>query len=337
MIRLVVGVITGAIGLAYLALKPPSPKICGSPGGPPVISPRVKLRDGRHLAYREWGVGKDKANYKIIVVHGFRGSKDHGLPIAKELVDELGLYLLSFDRAGYGESDPNSKRSVKSESFDIQELADKLEIGDKFYVIGTSMGGYSIWSCLYYIPHRLAGAALVVPFVHFWWPSFPAEILNKSFNKMLPQLRLTLRVARYAPSLLYLLMSQRVFPYLSMVWGNFPFHTKKDLEIIKQKSKDESVVQDQICEQGIHESFCRDIMVGFSKWEFDPTEVSNPFPNNDGSVHLWQGYEDKMIPFEMNRYISLKLPWIKYHELPDHGHEISPSVWVDILKELVKK
>ena len=64
------------------------------------------------------------------------------------------MYLLSYDRAGYGESDPNPKRSVKSEAFDMQELADQLEIGPRFYVIGISMGAYAAWSCLKHIPHR---------------------------------------------------------------------------------------------------------------------------------------------------------------------------------------
>jgi len=72
----------------------------------------------------------------------------------QELVEELGIYLLAFDRAGYGESDPNPRRDVKSEALDIEELADQLELGQKFYVLGTSMGGYSVWGCLQYIPHR---------------------------------------------------------------------------------------------------------------------------------------------------------------------------------------
>lgn len=59
-----------------------------------------------------------------------------------------------FDRAGYGESDPNPKRSVKSEALDIQELTDQLQIGSKFYVIGVSMGSYPTGSCLRYIPDR---------------------------------------------------------------------------------------------------------------------------------------------------------------------------------------
>lgn len=72
----------------------------------------------------------------------------------QEVMDELGVCILTFDRAGYGESDPNPKRSVKSEAFDIQELADQLHLGSKFYLIGVSLGTYAVWACLKYIPHR---------------------------------------------------------------------------------------------------------------------------------------------------------------------------------------
>lgn len=72
----------------------------------------------------------------------------------QDTMDELGVYILSFDRAGYGESDPNPNRSVKSEAYDIQELADQLKLGHKFYVIGMSIGTHPVWACLKYIPHR---------------------------------------------------------------------------------------------------------------------------------------------------------------------------------------
>lgn len=72
----------------------------------------------------------------------------------QELVEELGVYLLSFDRAGYGESDPNPNRTEKSTALDVEELADQLGLGPKFHVIGFSMGGQATWGCLKYIPHR---------------------------------------------------------------------------------------------------------------------------------------------------------------------------------------
>lgn len=64
------------------------------------------------------------------------------------------IYLLHYDRAGYGESDPNPRRSLDSEASDIEELADKLQLGPKFYLLGVSLGSYPVWSCLKRIPNR---------------------------------------------------------------------------------------------------------------------------------------------------------------------------------------
>lgn len=72
----------------------------------------------------------------------------------QELIDKLNIHIVQYDRAGYGESDPYPKRSLESEALDIEELADQLQIGSKFYVIGVSMGSYAAWSCLHYIPNR---------------------------------------------------------------------------------------------------------------------------------------------------------------------------------------
>ena len=53
---------------------------------------------------------------------------------------------------------------------DIEELADQFELGPKFYVLGFSMGGEVVWSCLKYIPHRyhLPKLLLVIMHVLVW-------------------------------------------------------------------------------------------------------------------------------------------------------------------------
>ena len=69
-------------------------------------------------------------------------------------MQELSIFLVTFDRAGHSESDPNPGRSPKSDALDIEELADYLKLGTKFYVISLSMGSYIAWGCFKYIPHR---------------------------------------------------------------------------------------------------------------------------------------------------------------------------------------
>ncbi|XP_038890210.1 uncharacterized protein LOC120079849 [Benincasa hispida] len=305
----------GFIGWIYQTLiKPPPPRICGLANGPPLTSPRIKLNDGRHLAYRELGVSKEEAQYKIILCHGLDSCKDMDLPISQELMEELKLYLVVYDRAGYCESDPNPTRSVKTEAFDIQELADKLKLGTKFYVIGCSMGTYPIWGCLKYIPHRLLGASLVVPIVNFWWPSLPSALSQHSFEKFPESYKRTFRIAHYTPWLFYCWMTQKWFKIL----GRQGMFLHSDSTILNRLLKRPE--QKKVLQQGEHESLHRDLLCAYGKWEFDPMELTNPFPDNKGSVHMWQGSEDRIVPIELNRFIAQKLPWIQYHELPNYGH-----------------
>ncbi|KAL8140367.1 hypothetical protein V2J09_006388 [Rumex salicifolius] len=284
-------------------LRPPPPSVAGSPNGPPVTSPRIRLSDGRHLAFRGAGVRKEEAKYRIIVVHGFNDSKDLTLPVSRELVEELKIYFLHFDRAGYGESDPDPKHTVEDEAFDIEQLADALELGPKFYVIGI-----------------LAGVSLVVPFVHYWWPCFPPTLAKAGFGSLPVQDQWTFRVAYYVPWLFYWWMTQKWFPSSSILSGNMSIFSPRDLETLKRLSEGPAFGQEKKCQQGVYESLHRHILVSYSKWGFDPIDLKNPFPNNEGSVCFWQGQEDRMIPIQLTRFITDKLPWIKYYEVPNVGH-----------------
>lgn len=81
------------------------------------------------------------------------------------------------------------------------------------------------------------------------------------------------------------------------------------------------------------------MMIGFGKWEFDPMDLENPFPDNEGSVHLWQGDEDKMVPVSLQRYIAQRLPWINYHEISGSGHMFPyiPETCEAIIKALLQE
>ncbi|KAL5568593.1 hypothetical protein UlMin_025168 [Ulmus minor] len=327
---------------AYQATRPPPPKLCGSPGGPPVMGPRIKLRDGRHLAYKEYGVPKDKARYKIILVHGFSSCRHEAgvlKSVPQDVVEKLGVYAVGFDRPGYGESDPDPKRTVKSLALDIEELGDQLELGSKFYVMGNSMGGQAVWGCLKYIPNRLLGAGLTAPVINYWWPSLPVNLSTEAYYKQPAQDQWALRVAHYLPWLTYWWNTQKLFPASSVIASRPDIFSPRDLVILKKLLFDpnRNKCKVQAAQQGVFESFHQDMMVGFGSWEFSPMDLENPFPNNEGSVHLWQGDEDRLVPIMLQRYIVSKLPWIQFHELPGHGHvfPVDEGMGEAILKEFL--
>ncbi|PWA68253.1 alpha/Beta hydrolase fold protein [Artemisia annua] len=186
----------------------------------PITTPRIKLRDGRHLSYKEYGVPKESAKYKIIFVHGFDSVKYYNViadTASPALIEELGIYIVSFDRPGYGESDSDPKRTLKSMALDTEELADQLGLGSKFYVVGFSMGGQAVWPILKYIPHRLAGATLIAPVVNYWWPNFPSNLSSQEYSKQLVRYKWSLWVVHHLPSLTYWWNTRTWFPPHSVI------------------------------------------------------------------------------------------------------------------------
>src|SRR6266496_2748375 len=89
----------------------------------------IRLRDGRSLAYAEWG---DPAGRPVLHFHGIPGSRferhaDDGL------YARLGLRYITIDRPGYGRSDPKPGRTFLDWAADVEQLADALEI-DRFHI-----------------------------------------------------------------------------------------------------------------------------------------------------------------------------------------------------------
>ncbi|CAL9053558.1 unnamed protein product [Musa banksii] len=311
------------VGLAswYYAveIRPPPPTPCGSEDGPPVTAPRIRLRDGRFLAYSETGVPRERAAYKIVHCHGFGSSRLDSPRSSPELIEELGIYIVGYDRAGYGESDPNPSRSLRSEASDIAELADALELGPRFYLIGFSLGGHAVWASIKYIPDRIAGAAMMAPVINYRWPGFPRHLSEEAYRKQQPGDQWALRVAYYAPWLLHWWMKQSWLPSSTVIKGTTHLPNRLDAQLREYVMKNSGMFEERrklATQQGMLESFYRDMMVMFGKWEFDPMDLSQPpFP-----VHLWHGDEDGLVPVTLQRYICSRLSWINYHELKETGH-----------------
>ncbi|PKA46535.1 hypothetical protein AXF42_Ash012668 [Apostasia shenzhenica] len=320
----------------YAVIQPPPPRPCGSEGGPPVTAPRIRLRDGRHLAYAETGVSKEIARFKIVFCHGFSSTRLDGIRASPEIMEELGVYMVSYDRAGYGESDPNPRRSRRSEASDIEELADALGLGSTFFLIGYSLGGHAVWASIKYIPGRLAGAALLAPVINYRWPGFPKKLSEEAYRKQDRGDQWALRVAYYAPWLLYWWMKQPWLPSSTVVKATTHLPNSLDARIRDLAASNGMLEKRRklATQQGIQESYYRDMMVMFSKWEFDPMDLWTPPPF---PVHLWQGDEDGLVPVTLQRYISQRLGWIDYHELSVTGHYLSavPGFGDLVLKTLL--
>lgn len=212
---------------------------------------------------------------------------------------------------------------------------------------------------------RLAGVTLVAPVVNYWWKNFPSDLSKEAYYQQAINDQWAVRVAHYAPWLLHWWNSQKWFLGSSVVTRSLGILSKSDKEILMKLGaarrqhevyyitfffitsssspicihQVQCFMQAQIRQQGTHETLNRDMIVGFGTWEFDPMELENLFPNNEGSVHLWQGDDDALVPVTLQRYIAKKLPWIHYHEIPGAGHMflVAPGMVNNIIKTLLTK
>ena len=104
----------------------------------------IGTTDGRTLTVYDAG---DPDGRPILFHHGTPAS---GVPFHRHvgLAREQGVRLLSYDRAGYGDSTRDPERAVADVVHDVEAIADELEL-EQFATWGLSGGG----------PHALATAA----------------------------------------------------------------------------------------------------------------------------------------------------------------------------------
>ena len=104
----------------------------------------IEIADGRSLTVYDAG----DPNGRPLLFH--HGTPSSGAPFDRHvaLAREQGVRLLSYDRAGYGDSTRNPRRAVADVVSDVEAIADALEL-ERFATWGLSGGG----------PHALATAA----------------------------------------------------------------------------------------------------------------------------------------------------------------------------------
>lgn len=116
---------------------------------PPVMTTYFTYSaDRRRLAVNLYG---DPLGEPVFYLHGTPGSRIGPRPTDDELM-ERHVWLIGFDRPGYGRSDRLRSRTVADIAPDVAAIADGLGL-EHFAVLGRSGGG----------PHALACAALAPP------------------------------------------------------------------------------------------------------------------------------------------------------------------------------
>src|SRR5947209_19732103 len=113
--------------------------------------------DGRGLAYVDRG---PEDGSPVFLLHGTPGSRFTRYPDPSEY-DRRKLRVVTYDRPGYGKSDPDRGRTVASAVVDIRAIADELGF-EQFATFGVSGGAPHSLACAALLPDRVIRAAAMV-------------------------------------------------------------------------------------------------------------------------------------------------------------------------------
>ncbi|KAI5084437.1 hypothetical protein GOP47_0000606 [Adiantum capillus-veneris] len=283
----------------------------------------VKLPDGRRIAYRELGCQRQNADKTLLVLHGLMSSRRVAMPGASEdLLEKYGLRMIAIDRPGYGQSDPHCAQTFKSTSQDIEYMMDELDLGEKIWLLGFSMGGAYCWGAARHIPDRLAGIAMASPAGNFWWKSIPLEDQRAIVESYPLSDRIISSFNKTAP-----------FPMIRM-------YTQFLSDVLLNPSTDTSsglCPPDRECltRPGVASFFFRDRQESLKKnkgfgiakdyellnrgWDFDLKDVKREFKGK--KIHIWHGDVDTVVPYRLQQCVHRAIPEVvDFHSLHNHGH-----------------
>lgn len=281
----------------------------------------LTLKDGRHLAYAEYG---NTSGEPIFYFHSVLGSRLEVAINAKEILEQHSARLIIIDRPGYGASDPNSKNNFLNWIDDLEELADHLKI-DKFSTLGYAMGGVYTLAAAYKIPHRLKSNAMVSR-------GLPPSS-SEDFNKMVPLYRMNNRIAKYAPKILPFLTSISMKGILSDPDGFYrqlDNHVcRTDLDIMQQenyKKTFSSSIKEAFRQGG--KANAAEVIQLMHDWQFDIRDITLP-------IDIWHGSEDRQVPCVLGERAAELMTNTRLFIKPDQGHYMIFSNFSEILSKLL--
>ncbi|MDP9237312.1 MAG: alpha/beta hydrolase [Chloroflexota bacterium] len=272
----------------------------------------VRLRDGRALAYAEYG---DLKGAPVFYFHGTPGSRLEG-ELLSEAAARAGIRLVAVDRPGFGKSDFLPGRRFIDWPKDVVQLADALGI-QRFSIIGLSGGGPHALACARKLSHRLLAVTVVSG-------AGPAEASLADPSRLRRVVfRIAKRVLPYTTRMTLWITKQALRHLPSWMISRFP-----DPKVLSRKSVREAFRRDLV------EAFRRGIGGAALEYESFLRDWGVRLQDIDARVHVWHGEKDRVVPARVGRYVAAAVLDARATFVPDGGHlmivDIAERVFADL-------
>lgn len=247
--------------------------------------------------------------HPLLYLHGAIGSPVRRSPELEAAIAQYDLRYVMVDRPGFGASDAKPGRRVADFAGDVEQLADALGL-NRFSILGVSAGGPYALACAWAMPDRVAAAASV--------SSLPPGLSPARAAGMSAVLRLSLgallaapdRVAGLGDSVLETLRRHPGLLARALVAGA----PRADRRLLAEPEARETAVRSffAAAERGVR-PMVDDYVVCSSPWGFAPPDIR-------GSVHLWHGERDRLVPIRHLSGLVAGLPNCVARAVAGEGH-----------------
>lgn len=265
--------------------------------GEPARLGQVRLADGRRLGWAEWGA---PGGAPVLFCPGAGTSRRLGF--GTDVVDALGVRLISLDRPGLGASDPAPRRTLTGWAADVAEFTELARLG-RPAVVGFSQGAPFALAC------AAAGAAEAVAVV-----SGTDELARPEVAAALPeQVRWLVASAAEDPeeaeAYFAELDAERLLLMVTAMSG------PSDREVYEDPAFAD-LFRLALAEGFAQGSggYARDTMLSMTPWPFDPAAITVP-------VEFWYGALDTSPVHspDFGESLAARIPHARRHLLAHAG------------------
>lgn len=232
-------------------------------------------------------------------------------PQLADAVSSAGLRLVTYSRPGYAGSTPMPGRSVADAAGDVTGILDALD-ADGFVALGWSGGGPHALACAAVLANRCAAAATIAGVAPY--PADGLDWMGGMGQDNVDEFSAALAGAETLEPLL-----QKWAAELRNVQGPDVAESLRTLvsEVDKRALTGEFAHM-------LAESFRRAVSNGIAGWCDDDLAFTRPWGFDLSTIKrpvaVWQGGQDRMVPFAHGGWLAQHIPGAQVHLYPDEGH-----------------
>jgi pimeloyl-ACP methyl ester carboxylesterase len=240
---------------------------------------------------------------------------------------ELGLRTVSYSRPGYGRSTPCPGRSVADAAADIEVVLDAVGARE-FVTLGWSGGGPHALAAGALLPERCRAVAVLAgvapyPAAGIDWFTGMGEGNLEEFGAALAGPDELDRLLESFAAELATVTGEGVIEAMASVLSPVD-----RAALTGEFAEEMAAALRRAVSSGI--AGWRDDDLAFVKdWGFDLGQISVP-------VDVWQGRQDRMVPFEHGQWLAAKVPRAQAHLFATEGHLSMVSQLPDLLAALLR-